>query len=127
MQLRDNTGGLDLIRILISAPLTVTGLVKERGADSFAELQFWVVDGNPVKVVGLRLMPVPLPADLAPKRLAEGEFSETIDSYINERPDLSGAVLMSRGGNTVVAKDLGRPTGRWAPQPRSRPDFASGR
>jgi hypothetical protein len=46
LQLRDNTGGFDLILIVTSEPLTVTGLVKERGADSFAELQFWVVEGD---------------------------------------------------------------------------------
>jgi D-alanyl-D-alanine carboxypeptidase len=81
--------------------------VKERVADKYAELQFWVSEADSSQVVAVRLMAIPLPADLAPKRLAEWELSETIDSYVSERPDLSGAVLLSRGGNIVVAKAFG--------------------
>ena len=110
LQFRENTGGFDLLRISKSEARLITGLVKERKSDTVAEFEFRLEgDDDHLKVVGMRVQQVPPPPEFAPARLSLKELPAAVDRHIAERTQtgLSGAVLVSRNGEVVVAKSFG--------------------
>src|SRR5262249_32012486 len=69
LNLRDQTGGFTLLRIVKSEPLSITVLLQERNTDQIGQLELVVAGQDAPKTIRESLMPVSRPPDLAIARL----------------------------------------------------------
>lgn len=111
MNFRDQTGGLNIIRIEKSEPLHLEALVKEREGSNFARLVLDVSGAEAPIVKGFVLRVVPRPPDLpAPARLSFEGAVKALDSQAAElasKDKFSGDVLVARSGKIVLQKSYG--------------------
>jgi D-alanyl-D-alanine carboxypeptidase len=107
MDFRRMTGGFNLKKIEESAPLKLTGIVKERDSDNLARFELEVDPAPPhrFKMFGLRLIPAS-PDSPAPARLSESGAVAALQAEIQKRINedrFAGAVIVAKGHKVVFS------------------------
>ncbi|HEU4417890.1 MAG TPA: serine hydrolase domain-containing protein, partial [Planctomycetota bacterium] len=108
MQLREMTGGFDLIKIEDASTATkITGVVKGRASSSYGRFELEVEAAEPHKFNGFSINVIPRPADIPPPpRLTEEEAIATLRATIEKAvagDRFSGAVAVAKGGKTLFS------------------------
>jgi D-alanyl-D-alanine carboxypeptidase len=109
LELRENTGGFDVVRIEQSEPGSIRLLVAERGGDGVARLDASLEPGKP-ETLKLAIDRIERPADLAIARLDTAGFAKALDARIDtlvQADRFSGRVLVTRHGKAVYARNAG--------------------
>ena len=109
LELRDNTGGFDVVRIEHSEASTIRVLVGERAADGLARLEATIEPGKPASLK-LGIDRIERPADLAIPRLDAQAAVNALDRRIDAlvaADTFSGRVLVLRDGKTVFERNAG--------------------
>ena len=110
LRFREASGGLTLIRIEKSEPLSLVVLVQEKGSDTVARQELTLSDGQPPKILVSKIENVPRPADLAIPRLTEAQALAALTARAGElakQDQFSGVVLVARHGEVVLQKAWG--------------------
>lgn len=109
LELRENTGGFDVVRIERSEPQSISLLVAEREGDGLARLDASLEPGKPASLkLGVEL--IDRPADLAIPRLDAEGAAKALDARIDTlaaADRFSGRVLVVRDGKTVFERSVG--------------------
>lgn len=109
LELRENTGGFDIVRIEQSEPGSIRLLVAERGGDGLARLDARFEPGKPESLT-LAIDRIERPADLAIARLDTAGFAKALDARIDTLANadrFSGRVLVTRHGKPVYERNAG--------------------
>ncbi len=109
LELRDDTGGFDIVRIEPSDASTIRVLVSERAGDGLARLEATIEPGNP-GTLKLGIDRIERPADLAIPRLDAQAATKALDERIDAlvaADTFSGRVLVLRDGKTVYERNAG--------------------
>jgi CubicO group peptidase (beta-lactamase class C family) len=111
MDLRERTGGFDLMRIESSVPLKITALLKERNSEQWARIVLDVSEDEAHRITGIGLRPTPAPAVTSPQdRPSNGKMLEAVDAKVRElcqKDQFSGAVLVTKDGRSIFEKACG--------------------
>lgn len=102
-RMRQEIGGLVLVRFERSEPLALVAHLKEKNSDVMRRFELSVVDGDVprVRLALLQKLPEPMPeAD------AVAALGEAVDAAIAE-DSFSGVVLVERDGEVILAKTGG--------------------
>lgn len=109
LELRENTGGFDLVRVEHSEPSTIRMLIREREGDGVARLEASIEPGKP-ESLKLSVELIERPADLAIPRLDAAGLAAALDRRIDAAvaaDAFSGRVLVMRAGKTVYERNAG--------------------
>ena len=109
LELRENTGGFEIVRIERSEPQSISLLVAERAGDGLARLEASFESGKP-ETLKLSVDLIERPADLAIPRLDAGAFKTALDRRIDTAlaaDTFSGRVLVVQDGKTLYERNAG--------------------
>ena len=109
LELRENTGGFDIVRIEHSEASTIRLLVSEREGDGLARLEASIEPGKP-ESLKLSVELIERPADLAIARLDAAGLVTALDQRIDAAvaaDAFSGRVLVTRNGKTLYERSAG--------------------
>jgi CubicO group peptidase (beta-lactamase class C family) len=96
---RTQTGGFDFRKIEQSSPTSATGLVQERGGDTFARFTLEVEAAEPHRIIHLALQVVPRPPEFALPPMTEAEVITALKAKLEKdvaEDRFAGAVLVGR-------------------------------
>lgn len=111
MKARDETGGIELVRIEKSDPLHIEAIVKAKEEGRYGRLVIEVTDTDPPSVKRLEIGPAEGPnGPSAEPRLGIEQTVNALEakaSELAERDRFSGALLVARRGEVVLQKAYG--------------------
>lgn len=110
LQLRAETGGFTVLRVLSDDPHAVGLLVGEKASDTVARLDFSVNPDKPTEIAKVTLDITERPGDLAIARLSQASALSALSERVErlEKQDaFSGAVLIAKHGKTILDKTAG--------------------
>jgi hypothetical protein len=112
LDLRWNTGGLDLHSIESSQALKIQAVLLEREGDRYNRMSVAVNDGNPAVITNISLMVIPPPAGArVPERLTQPAAVEAWKTEIDKAASngkFSGAWLWAKNGETITSGAKGK-------------------
>jgi len=109
-QVRNNTGGFDLKKVVEETPTTITVMLQERDSDMFARLSIEVNAAEPYQIVTMEMRPVGHPAEFPVAHLSETELIASLRKQLDEKAaagDFAGAVLVAKDGKPVFEHAYG--------------------
>ena len=110
LDFRNRTGGFDLKKIEDSSPNKISGLVKERNSDQYANFVLEVEPGPPHRIIGFALRAIPRPSTEPSPRMAEAEALTVTRKRVQdlcETGEFSGAALVARNGEPILTQACG--------------------
>lgn len=110
LELRERTGGFELMKIEESSATSVAALVQERASDQIARIMLEVAPEPPYNIVRVTGQPVPRPAEFPLPHLPEKQLLAELHKRLaaDAAADrFSGAALVARSGSPVFAEALG--------------------
>jgi D-alanyl-D-alanine carboxypeptidase len=111
LRFREVSGGLTLLRIEKSEPLSIVALLQEKKSDTIARLTMTVTSEEPLKMASSLIEEAPRPADFAIPRMTEAAALAALSARADEmvkNDQFSGAVLVARNGKVLLQKAWGR-------------------
>lgn len=110
MAFRAWTGGLVFIKTLESTPAHFAAYVQERDGDAFSRIDVEVESEPPHRISKLAVELIPRPAELAIKRVSEGEAIKMLAADMQERSaadKFAGAALVAKNGKVLFSQAHG--------------------
>jgi D-alanyl-D-alanine carboxypeptidase len=109
LQLREQTGGFTLVRVVRESETELEALVRERGGDQFAQLRL-AVQGDPPRVRALGVQPVDAPEDARTAADDDASLIKQVTVKVDTRAaadEFAGAVLIARNGKVLLQRAWG--------------------
>jgi D-alanyl-D-alanine carboxypeptidase len=111
VDLRERTGGFELMQIEKSTPFELTAFLKERNSEQWARIVLSVSEDEAHRITGIGLRPTPAPAATTPQAdRSEGKMLEAVNAKTQElcqKDQFSGAVLVAKVGRSIFEKACG--------------------
>jgi hypothetical protein len=113
LDLRWNTGGLDLHSVESSQPLNIQAVLLEREGGRYNRMSVSVSDGNPAVITNISLVVIPPPPGApVPERLSESAAIAAWEAEIDKAARMESS----------LACGCGRAMAKWSPPaPKARP------
>jgi len=110
MELRQENGGFELMKMEESTPTRLVALLQERLSDRFVRVSIEVEASEPHQMTRLDLQGIPRPAEFALPHLSQIELITAARKKLNEEAAadrFSGAALVAKNGKPVFAQAYG--------------------
>ena len=107
---RNQTGGFDFKKVEESAPMRLTGIVKERASDQFARFTIEVEPAEPHRIKELDLRAIPPPAEFPMPRVSQDAALAALRAEVEKAAAadrLSGNILIAKDGKPVFTAAYG--------------------
>lgn len=105
---RDQTGGLDIVRVERASDASLGLLVKARANDNYLHFGLEIESGGQGRIRAVALFPVTRPADIAPPaRVDDAALMALVEQRLATTPDFSGVLLVARDRRRLLSTTRG--------------------